>query len=411
MALAGREQGLREVHCSGRLEDRVHDRLVAGAAAEVARKEVLHLVAARPPTIEQVARRHQDAGSAEAALERVVLPEGRLQRRQLAVSGEPLHRLDPRAVHLRREHEAGANGGAVDPDRAGAADAVLAADVRAPQPQLMAQEVREQQPRLHLLAAEPAVDLDRDRNHGASNAFRQARPTARSTRTRVSCFRYAGEAWRFPGGSTAAAATSPASRAASASTARPASPTSTTSGRSATEPTATRPCSTRPSRTVSAQAAMTEAVVAAPLRQLLERVARAGWRGGPDRVDDELVRLERREEVRDEELVRRDRSLSSRGRRDDGSTQDGQRERKLRSGIRMGDRAADRAAVAGCKVADVRERLGHERQAVAHELRGVDRRLAGQRADPDAAVLRPDRVEARDPVQVDEDGRAGPAGG
>ena len=251
-------------------------------------------------------------GSAEAALERVVLPECRLQRRQLAVSGETLDRLDPRAVHLRREHQARANGGAVDPDRAGAADAVLAADVRPPQPQPVAQEVREQQPRLHLLAAEPAVDLDRDRDHGASNAFRQARPTARSTRTRVSCFRYAGEAWRFPGGSTAAAATSPASRAVSASMARPASPTSTTQrsigDRADRDPAlldALVPNGERTGRE-------TEAVVAAPLRQLLERVARAGWRGGPDRVDDELVRLERRQEVRDEELVRRDRSLSPR---------------------------------------------------------------------------------------------------
>ena len=212
-----------------------------------------------------------------------------------------LDRLDARAVHLRREHEARANGGAVDPDRAGAADAVLAADMRAPQSQLMAQEVRQQQPRLHQLAAEPAVDLDRDRDHGASNAFRQARPTARSTRTRVSCFRYAGEAWRFPGGSTAAAASSPASRAVSASTARPASPTSTTSGRSATEPSATRPCSTRSVPNGERTGRETEAVVAAPLRQLLERVARPGWRGRPDRVDDELVRLERRQEVRDEE--------------------------------------------------------------------------------------------------------------
>ena len=48
---------------------------------------------------------------------------------------------------------------------------------------------------------------------------------------------------------------------------------------------------------------------------------------------------------------------------------DGQRERELGAAIRMRDRAADRAAVAGGEVADVRQRTRHERQAVAHELR------------------------------------------
>ena len=210
------------------------------------------------------------------------------------------------------------------------------------------------------------------RDHGASSALRQARPTARSTRTRVSCFRYAAEAWRFPGGSTAAAATSPASRAASASTARPVSPTSTDERAIGDRADRHPPLLDAPVPNRERTGRDAEAVVAAPLRQLLERVARAGWRGGPDRVDDELVRLERREEVRDEELVRRDRSLSPRRRRDDGSAQDGQRERQLRSGIRVGDRAADRAAVAGREVADVRKRLG--RRAAGGRARAARRR-------------------------------------
>ena len=54
------------------------------------------------------------------------------------------------SVGLHREHQAGAHRLAVEEDRAGAADAVLAADVRAGQAELVAQEVAQQQARLDL---------------------------------------------------------------------------------------------------------------------------------------------------------------------------------------------------------------------------------------------------------------------
>ena len=58
------------------------------------------------------------------------------------------------AVDLDREEEAGAHGDAVEPHRARAADAVLAADVRAGEAERVADEVGEQQPRLDTLAVE-----------------------------------------------------------------------------------------------------------------------------------------------------------------------------------------------------------------------------------------------------------------
>jgi hypothetical protein len=61
-----------------RLEDRLDDRLIARAAAEVSREQILDLRScdgAGRRCLEQVGRRDQDPGRAEAALERVMLVE------------------------------------------------------------------------------------------------------------------------------------------------------------------------------------------------------------------------------------------------------------------------------------------------------------------------------------------------
>jgi hypothetical protein len=91
----------------------------------------------------------------------VVRAKGLLQR-------APFESLDcPNlgAVYLRREEEAGTDRDAVELDGAGPADTVLAADVRAGQPERVTQEVGEEQSRLHLFAVSPAVDEDVDRGH------------------------------------------------------------------------------------------------------------------------------------------------------------------------------------------------------------------------------------------------------
>ena len=64
------------------------------------------------------------------------------------------------AFGLHRQHQAGAHRGAVDDDRAGAAHAVLAADMGAGEPQLMAQAIGQGQPRLDLDLDLLAVDFE-----------------------------------------------------------------------------------------------------------------------------------------------------------------------------------------------------------------------------------------------------------
>ena len=143
-------------------EDRRHDWVVAGAAADVARQHVAHFrfrwvrVAA-----EEVGGRHQDAGGAEAALQGVMPPEGLLEDAKLALSGETFDCAHRSAVALDRELRAAAYGPSVDQHGAGAAHAVLAADVRAVQAQLVTQEIREQPARLRLTAPGLAVHFER----------------------------------------------------------------------------------------------------------------------------------------------------------------------------------------------------------------------------------------------------------
>ena len=89
---------------------------------------------------EEVGRGDQDARRAEAALQRVMTAERLLQR----PPRQALDRAHVAAVGLHGEHQARAHGDAVELDGARAADAVLAADVRARQAELVSQEVAQQ---------------------------------------------------------------------------------------------------------------------------------------------------------------------------------------------------------------------------------------------------------------------------
>src|SRR5207253_2071887 len=131
-------------------------------------------------------------GSAEAALQGVMRAERLMQPPPL----EPLDGANLTPVGLDGKRQARADGDAVELDGARAADAVLAADVRPRQAALVPQEVGEEQPGLDLGASPDAVDADLDHSACAS-----ARVTTRAVR----CLRYAGDAWRLPGGSTRAA--------------------------------------------------------------------------------------------------------------------------------------------------------------------------------------------------------------
>ena len=116
----------------------------------------------RRHAFEEVAARHQDAGGAEAALQRVMAFEGCLQVAQLRTRAmvQAFDGVDAAAVGLHRQLHAGALGDAVDAYGAGAADAVLTADVGAGGAQLMAQEVRQQHARFGRRAARHAIERD-----------------------------------------------------------------------------------------------------------------------------------------------------------------------------------------------------------------------------------------------------------
>src|SRR5437764_10313432 len=112
--------------------DRPDDPDIAGAAAEIAAE-----LAPDPRLVrlgqagDDVARRGQHARRAEAALERVLGGEGGAELRHYRVVVEALDRADLRPVAGDRQGDAGARRGAVDHHRAGTADAVLAAEMRA----------------------------------------------------------------------------------------------------------------------------------------------------------------------------------------------------------------------------------------------------------------------------------------
>src|ERR1041384_5300962 len=173
----------------GGVLDGFDDLVVAGAAAQVARDAVADLGLARLRVAgEQRARRHQHAGRAEPALQAVLLPEALLQRVQRAAGGEALDGLDRRPVGLDREHGAALDRLAVEANRARAAARGVAADVRAGQPEVLADEVDEQRAGRDGAGLLLAVDRDGDLvlAHGWPPCARStARRTARLVRTRT----------------------------------------------------------------------------------------------------------------------------------------------------------------------------------------------------------------------------------
>jgi hypothetical protein len=74
-------------------------------------------------------------------LQPVVLVEGLLKRVELAILGEALNGTKFCAVGLHRQHNTGTNGLTVEENRTGAADAVLAPDMGASEPQILAQKI------------------------------------------------------------------------------------------------------------------------------------------------------------------------------------------------------------------------------------------------------------------------------
>src|SRR5918992_2329546 len=162
-------------HLPGGVLHRLDDPQIAGAAAEVARQRLAQVLLPRIRILTQHRlHRHQEPRGAEPALERVRLVERALERVQLALRREALHGPDRAAVCLGRQHQARPDRLAVELDRARAAHALLASDLRAGQPRAVADEVGQERARLHVALVGVPVDLDADPQAIASTIARQA---------------------------------------------------------------------------------------------------------------------------------------------------------------------------------------------------------------------------------------------
>ena len=124
---------------------RVDDRLVAGAAADVAVESGDHVVAiAQLAGVSQRLERQQESRGAEAALERGAIDEGALEFGELGSFGEALDRQDLAAVRVAGQKRARADRLIVDEDRAGAADLDVAGSLCPGQAEPLSQGVEEQ---------------------------------------------------------------------------------------------------------------------------------------------------------------------------------------------------------------------------------------------------------------------------
>ena len=150
-------------HALRGIERRRDDRLVAGAPAEVAGECLAHLCLVRVGMLAQeLGERHEDPRCAETALQAVMVLERLLKPVELAVRGKRFDRDHFLPLALHREHQARPGTRAADQYRARAAHSMLAADVRAGEVQLVAQEIGERQARFDFARVRLAIERDGD---------------------------------------------------------------------------------------------------------------------------------------------------------------------------------------------------------------------------------------------------------
>src|SRR5215204_1114765 len=145
-----------------RRANRLHDALIPGAAAEVARDGLPDLLLARLARLhEEIEGRQHKARGTKAALQTVLVPEGLLDRMQGPRSGsQAFYGQYFGPVGLRRVDDAGAYARVVKEHGAGAAHPMLAPQVRPAETEVLAQEIGEGLAHLYL----PLVLLAVDRN-------------------------------------------------------------------------------------------------------------------------------------------------------------------------------------------------------------------------------------------------------
>lgn len=140
--------------------------LISGAAAEIARQCVAHRRFVDRLAVQitlQLDQCHDDAGRAVSALQAMMLGQRHLNGVELFTRfGDAFDRFHRVPIGLRGQEQTGANGCSVEQHRAGATDAVLAADMRARQANLMPQHVRQMRPRFNGDVVFRAIDAHRD---------------------------------------------------------------------------------------------------------------------------------------------------------------------------------------------------------------------------------------------------------
>jgi hypothetical protein len=112
----------------------------------------------------------------------VLLPETLLERVQLTSLFQTLDGLDLAPVGLNGQKRAGLDGNTIDDDGARPAIGRVAADVRAGQIQHVAQQVHQQQARLHVGRMACSIDGQRDRRQ--CNGLTHAAPPCARARAR-----------------------------------------------------------------------------------------------------------------------------------------------------------------------------------------------------------------------------------
>src|SRR5665213_3975280 len=149
---------------------------------------------------QQILRRHQHSRRAKSTLQGVASAKGRLQIGNLAAIGQSLDGFDRRTMRLYRQQQASTNDIAVDAYRVRTADAVFAAHMRSGQLQMLAQKIRQIEPRQHMRIDLLTVDGER-KGHRRGHAEPPARSgwpsnadTQRASNTFARCRRIAGDA-------------------------------------------------------------------------------------------------------------------------------------------------------------------------------------------------------------------------
>src|SRR5689334_13240090 len=121
--------------------------------------------------------RRDHARRTDAALESMMFAEARLQGREALILRQPFDRDDFAALGLDGQYQTAADSLAVDQHGAGTAHSVLATDMRAGQPQMMAQAIRKRQARFDRNLNRAAIHLEASFHGVCSAAILRARST------------------------------------------------------------------------------------------------------------------------------------------------------------------------------------------------------------------------------------------